>query len=124
MSLRTVLIVCVIHLLVIACSASSAKDALDSTIPQCRELGRKALTKTVRKLLYIDILNSKRQEYGPTYTCEMEKRAHEFVKTSSPGPAPETKDVLYSKGEKLNLNEIRKEWKEELEKVRAHLCLA
>ncbi|RCN49719.1 hypothetical protein ANCCAN_04175 [Ancylostoma caninum] len=60
-----------------------------------------------------------------TYTCEMEKRAHEFVESSSSGSAPEiTENVLYKKGEKLNLNEIKEEWKEKLKKVRAHLCLA
>ncbi|RCN49720.1 hypothetical protein ANCCAN_04176, partial [Ancylostoma caninum] len=62
---RLIVIACVFYLLAIACSAEGATNALDSLIPRCRELGSKALTRTVRRLLYIDILNSKRQVFGP-----------------------------------------------------------
>ncbi|EYC21180.1 hypothetical protein Y032_0020g40 [Ancylostoma ceylanicum] len=116
MSPSTLLIVCVFYLFAIACYAEeSALEKLDKLIPQCRELGSKAFAKSVKKLLYIDVLNSKRQDHGPTYTCDLEKLAYELVETTDTEPVSHLgKEVILDQGENLNLNKLRNEWGEKL----------
>ncbi|KAL6739945.1 hypothetical protein Aduo_013342 [Ancylostoma duodenale] len=94
-------------------------EASTQSVPDCKnELGSKAIQHHyIREKLAVGVIVAKNQIQGPVYTCEVEKRAYEFVRTTGPSHMI-GKNVVYEQGTgKLNLNKVLRKWNGELKNM-------